>query len=37
MKKAIGDKRGINRYGSSRIPVDESLALVDLSIANRSF
>lgn len=37
MKKAIGDKRGINRYGSSRIPMDESLALVDLSISNRSY
>lgn len=37
IKKAIGDKKGINRYGSSRIPMDESLALVDLSISNRSF
>ena len=37
IKKAIGDKRGINRYGSSRIPMDESLVLVDLSISNRSY
>ena len=37
IKKAIGDKKGINRYGSSRIPMDGSLALVDLSISNRSF
>lgn len=26
IKKAFGDKKGINRYGSSRIPMDESLA-----------
>ncbi len=37
IKKAIGEKKGINRYGSSRIAMDESLAIVDLSVSNRSF
>ena len=31
------NKKGINHYGGSRIPMDESLALVNLSVSNRSF
>jgi imidazoleglycerol-phosphate dehydratase len=33
IKKAVGDKKGIRRYGDASIPMDESLArvLVDLS------
>lgn len=36
-KGAIGDKIGINRYGSFTIPMDEALATVNLDISNRSF
>lgn len=34
--KAIGDKRGIMRYGSIVIPMDETLILVSLDISGRS-
>ncbi|MBQ7705944.1 MAG: imidazoleglycerol-phosphate dehydratase HisB [Selenomonadaceae bacterium] len=37
IKNALGDKRGINRYGTFFVPMDESLALVSLDISNRSF
>ena len=33
--QALGDKKGIARYGSGRVPMDESLAQVDLDISNR--
>lgn len=36
-KEAIGDKRGINRYGTFYVPMDETLALVSLDISNRPF
>lgn len=35
--KAIGDKRGIRRYGSARIPMDEALVSVDLDISGRPY
>lgn len=36
-KKAIGDKKGIFRYGFHLLPMDEALALVSLDISNRPF
>ncbi len=37
LNKALGDKRGIRRYGSARIPMDESLVGVDLDISGRPY
>jgi len=34
--EAIGDKRGISRYGSVLLPMDESLALASCDISGRS-
>ena len=33
--QALGDKRGIARYGQSLLPMDETLALVALDFSNR--
>lgn len=35
--KALGDKSGIERYGSFYIPMDEALAFCSLDISNRPF
>lgn len=35
--KALGDKSGIVRYGTSYIPMDESLAMCSLDLSNRPF
>jgi imidazoleglycerol-phosphate dehydratase len=35
--KALGDKKGIRRYGQSTVPMDESLASVVIDISNRPF
>lgn len=37
LNRAMGDKSGIVRYGTSYIPMDESLAMCSLDISNRSF
>ena len=35
--KALGDKKGIRRYGQATVPMDESLARVVIDISNRPF
>ena len=35
LKSAIGDKKGINRYGNSFVPMDEALARVVLDFSGR--
>lgn len=35
--EALQDKRGIARYGSARIPMDESLCHVDLDLSGRNY
>ena len=36
-KEALGDKKGIRRYGSMLLPMDETLMLVALDISGRSY
>jgi len=35
-KKAIGDKKGMNRYGHSYVPLDEALSCVVIDLSGRS-
>lgn len=35
--KALGEKKGIRRYGQATVPMDESLASVVIDISNRPF
>lgn len=37
IREALGDKVGINRYGTSFIPMDESLGLASLDLSGRSY
>ena len=37
LAKAAGDKRGISRYGSVFVPMDESLVLVALDLSGRPY
>ncbi len=37
IKNALGDKRGINRYGTFYLPMDETLAFVSLDISGRPY
>ncbi len=37
VKKALGDMKGIVRYGTTILPMDESLILTAIDISNRSY
>jgi len=37
ISEMLGDRGNIARYGSARIPMDESLAQVDIDVSNRPF
>jgi len=37
VKKALGDKKGIHRYGSAMIPMDESLCSLVMDISGRPY
>jgi imidazoleglycerol-phosphate dehydratase len=37
VKQALGDMKGISRYGQSTVPMDEALALVSLDISGRPY
>ncbi|MDT8900201.1 imidazoleglycerol-phosphate dehydratase HisB [Anaeroselena agilis] len=37
LARALGDKRGIRRYGTAFVPMDEALAMVALDVSGRPF
>ncbi|MFI5294408.1 MAG: imidazoleglycerol-phosphate dehydratase HisB [Thermodesulfovibrionales bacterium] len=37
LKQALGDMRGIRRYGQAAVPMDEALAAVNLDMSGRPF
>ena len=37
LKEALGDKAGINRYGTALVPMDETLGMASLDLSGRSF
>lgn len=37
IKKAVGDKKGIKRYGTAILPMDESLILCSLDLSGRPY
>jgi len=37
VSKALGDRKGITRYGSAMIPMDETLTTVALDLSNRPY
>ena len=37
LKQALGDKKGIQRYGTFFLPMDEALVMVSLDISGRAF
>ncbi|MCH4168101.1 MAG: imidazoleglycerol-phosphate dehydratase HisB [Streptococcaceae bacterium] len=37
IKEALGSKAGINRYGTSFVPMDETLGMASLDLSGRSF
>jgi len=37
LKQALGDKKSIKRYGTSHVPMDESLSMVVLDLSGRPF
>ncbi len=36
-KEALGEKAGVRRFGSARVPMDEALAQVTIDLSNRPF
>lgn len=37
IREAVGDKVGINRYGTSFVPMDETLGMASLDLSGRSY
>ncbi|MEW6570392.1 MAG: imidazoleglycerol-phosphate dehydratase HisB [Nitrospirota bacterium] len=37
VRKALGDMKGISRYGQASVPMDEAIALVSLDISGRPY
>ena len=37
LREALGDKAGINRYGTSFVPMDETLGMASLDLSGRSY